>query len=458
MKTRVTVTVTPGQPAPHHVAVVGHGTALVNWAEGRPYITRRVASWMPACARSSAWTLSRCKLATMASLPLTASIAEMRMKISTTNSRTVTSAAPRSLVMCLSILLTGLCTPRSSPPARSVAHHRLGGQRDLLGRKCCALHDRVAQALNAHRHNATGDRDASKTLNARCDHVAASRAEQRGGQRLIRQRRELTGYPVQRVRSPCRALGRVPNILLPEGRVGGTQDICRIARGRRGARVPAGGRLGGGKRASERSPAPRVEAESGPHLCIQTEHRVVCHQASRLKHNLALAVRISARHDLGGVGLPNLAGDPIHGTAHVLLHVCGNLYLLGIRARATEHRVDDEDKQGKHGKRHEQFNDCDAVFAAVESDRQRPHGRNRSISRVRATHAVGRGQYCHASFASMRTKDSLVVSVLQLESDALLYFTKQGAVAVHGSGVPLVLKHAYQGGSMTTVNVCQFSW
>src|SRR6266849_985683 len=196
MYTRVTVTVTPGQLGPHHVAVDGHGTALVNWAEYRPFWTRRMSSWMPACARSSAWTLSRCKLATTASLPLTASIAEMRMKISTTNSRTVTRAAPRSFAICLSISLTGLCSPGSSPPARSVAHHRLGGQCDLLGRKRRALHYRVAQALNAHRHNATGDRDISKTLNARRDHVAASRAKQRGGQRLIRQRRELTGHPV----------------------------------------------------------------------------------------------------------------------------------------------------------------------------------------------------------------------------------------------------------------------
>jgi hypothetical protein len=59
----------------------------------------------------------------------------------------------------------------------------------------------------------------------------------------------------------------------------------------------------------------------------------------------------------------------------------------------------------------------------------------------------------------MRIKDSLLVLVAQLASPgAWVYFTKHGAVAVHWAGVLLVLKHAYQGGSMTTVKVCQFSW
>src|SRR2546427_2656600 len=207
-----------------------------------------MASWMPACATSVARTPSFCRPAMTISLPVTVSIAVMRMNISTTNSSTVISAAPRSRAwnrgtaeprnrdlltafnMNLSIFLTNSSSVGSLPAGtRSVTRHRLARQQDLLHRKGPALHHLRPLRLQGHRDHTAGDRDV-KALNHRRNSIAAAR---RHGE-CITWLREGADHPLQLVRS--RGPGdAVTDVALPDRRVrppGGNRLRTRIRRRR----------------------------------------------------------------------------------------------------------------------------------------------------------------------------------------------------------------------------------
>src|SRR3989475_1573639 len=192
--------------------------------------TRAMASWMPACASSVARTPSLCRPAMTISLPVTVSIAVMRMNISTTNSSTVISAAPRSrergnpgtqnrdflknFQNSFIIFLTN--SPKKVPchRARSVARHRLAGQQDLLSWNRPALHNLSPLRFEGHGDHAARGRN-FKTFNHRRNGIAAAR---RLAERIARLRK-IADHPLQVVR-PCGPGDTVADGPLPDRRVG----------------------------------------------------------------------------------------------------------------------------------------------------------------------------------------------------------------------------------------------
>src|SRR5436309_10038931 len=378
---------------------------------------------------------SFCRPAITTSLPVTDSIAVMRMNISTTNNSTVISAAPRSRArkrdfsksfhMRLSIVPTNSLRSGSLPGrARSVACQRLAGKEDFLRRNIPALHLLTPFGLQGHGHNTAADRHV-KALNHRRHRVAAAG---RHGERRIRLR-QVADHP-QQIVGPCGPGDTVADGALPDGRVrppggNGLWTGIRRVRGRHVA-------------ARERE-APGVVAQARIDARVQAEDREVFRQAGRFEGNLAGARdRVVDQHQVD-VRLVEFAKDPVHGDAGVLLDIGRNFRLARIGPGAAEDGINHEDKQREHRERHQEFDQRDAALIPEASTAVWPHGRYRSTSSVRVT-----PRYCQVSVECRRTRYSLVVSTVQPDPGSVLYFTNAG-------GVTLVLKHAYHRWMVTSI-------